>query len=117
MIALGGCSSPSNQIDDALDQAHSAVASAASAAELADGNGLPVSSARASASDALAELQDAESAVSELVPPDTDEQREALAAIRTGIDALLTLQQALAAGGDLGSAREQLAAADEELRS
>ena len=116
-VGLTACSSNTEKIGDAVDQVHTAGASVSIASELNTGGGLPATSLDTSIVDALTEIGDAESTLTELQPATAEvaSRDEALARIRNVEDAVLDLQAALANGGDLGQGRDDLEAALTEL--
>lgn len=117
VLALAGCSSPADDIQAALDESHSAVASVVIAAKLQQDGKLPEKTLLTSTDDALAALEGAQSALDALTPGEQASARhDALAKISDARDAVLALQEALDTGGDVAAARAELKRIDEELQ-
>ena len=114
LVAVSGCSSTSDQLGSAVDDSTTAVASVQLVVDLHD-DGLALDALTdTTMGDALTQLEDAQTTVTELAPAGNQREQRAdvLDAIRDGITATLAAREALAAGENIDS--EQL---DDALRS
>ena len=115
-----GCSSTTETVDQALRESSSAVASARLALELYTSDTATLSLTDTALSDALTELDGAQSDVSEVEATGASESRDrrrALDGIRSGVDAVSTAREELSAGSasGIGNAVDALEAAQTQL--